>query len=127
MKRAIGFGIVFVVALLLGSAVHAAGKGTLDGKTFQGAMVEEGTDKLVHDTISFDKGMFHSAACDAYGFGKASYTIKPDGSFEATTLSDNEGTMQWRGMVSGNLISGDALWLKPGKAPVRYTIHGTLR
>ena len=127
MKRAIAFGIAFIAALLLGSAVDAAGNGKLDGKTFQGAMVEDGTDKLVHDTLSFDKGMFHSSACDSFGFGKASYTIKPDGSFEATTLSEKEGTMQWRGMVSGNLISGEVLWLKPGKEPVSYTIRGTLR
>ena len=35
--------------------------------------------------------------------------------------------MQWRGMASGNLISGDVLWLKPGRQPARYTIRGTLR
>jgi hypothetical protein len=126
MKPRLRILLAAVAMLPIGLAAHAAVP-TLDGKTFTGAMMEQGQQKPIHDTFVFQNGKFESTACDRYGFGSAAYTSKPDGSFEVTTTSPTEGTMRWQGRVTGDRIDGTAVWLKPGKAPVRYTIQGTLK
>jgi hypothetical protein len=114
------------VAVALFSANALAQQPSLDGKSFQGTMKDD-KGKAFADTFEFANGQFHSSACDKYGFGRASYTLQPDGRFEATTVSAKEGTMQWRGQVQGSNLQGEAIWLKPGKAPVRYQVQGTLK
>lgn len=117
---------VAFVAMALFAASSMAAPTMLDGKTFQGSMKQEGK-KAIPDSFSFARGQFHSTACDPYGFGSAAYTVQPDGRFEATTVSPTDGTIQWRGKISGDQLEGEALWLRPGKAPVRYAVQGTLR
>jgi hypothetical protein len=114
------------VALALLAAKGLAAQPALDGKSFQGTMQQEGK-KGIPDTFSFAGGQFHSSACDKYGFGRATYDAQPDGRFDATTVSPTDGTIQWHGKVEGDQLQGEALWLKSGKAPVRYQVQGTLK
>jgi hypothetical protein len=118
--------VALVAALLVGVAAQAAGP-MLDGRTFTGSMIEQAKEKPLPDTFEFKNGKFHSSACDKYGFGAAAYNIQPDGSFQATTVSPKEGSIQWQGRVTDNTLDGTALWMRPGQAPVHYTIHGTLK
>jgi hypothetical protein len=116
--------VAFVAMALLAARGQAA-QSKLDGKSFQGTMITEGK-KPISDTFAFANGQFHSSACDQYGFGRAAYSAQPDGRFSATTFSASEGTIEWHGKIEGDKLQGEAVWLKPGKAPVRYQIQGTL-
>ena len=82
------------------------------------------------DTFIFANGRFRSTACDAYGFAAAPYHSTRQGkrvSFEATAESAEEGTMAWKGTVTGSTLSGTVLWTKGGKKSVEYWFQGTSR
>ena len=108
--------------------VMAENKASLDGRTFVGQLGPAGKSKGDADNFVFVDGQFRSTACDAYGFGAAAYRatrVGGDLSFESTTESRKEGTMAWKGTVSGNSVSGTVVWTRAGKAPVEYWFKGT--
>jgi hypothetical protein len=97
-------------------------KGALDGKSFLGKMSDP-TDstKIYNEGISFQHGMFHSTACDTFGFKAASYTTKKDKGvieFSSTTTSNKDGhtsQMKWNGTVKGNELIAIAQMTVDGK------------
>ena len=120
LKKLVTF--AFVAALV---ALPALASGPLDGKTFHGKLTEVG--KGGHsDNFEFKNGQFLSTACQHEGFGAGAYTA--DGNtFTAQTMSKKEGTMDWKGTVNGDTISGTAVWTKTGQAPVNYTFEAKLK
>jgi hypothetical protein len=119
---------IFVAAAAL-VALPAFASGPLDGKTFHGKLVQTG--KSGHsDNFEFKDGQFLSTACEHEGFGSGAYTAEGSGTsytFTAQTTSKKEGTMDWKGAVNGDTISGTAVWTKTGQAPVNYTFEAKLK
>lgn len=122
-----------VLAFGLSTALHAEEKkkGELDGKSFDATNGEKGKTTGERDVITFADGRFHSSSCNAYGFGKSPYSTKHlEGgaiSFEAETVSPQEGTLRWRGVVKGNTIEGTYVWMKAGQRDIEYWFKGTLK
>lgn len=108
-------------------------KEALDGKAFTGKM-DDPTDanKMYDETITFKNGMFHSSACDAYGFGAASYTTKKDKDiieFSSTTNSSKDGhnnIMKWHGTVKGKELTATAEMMMDGKSQGTSTIKAMM-
>jgi hypothetical protein len=102
----------------------------LDGKRFMVEGGEQGKEKEASaDTLSFANGMFHSKGCDIYGFGDGAYKAMQNGdatTFEATTTSEKEGTIDWKGTINGNMIEGTYRWTKAGQNPIDYWFKGTM-
>jgi hypothetical protein len=108
-------------------------KMALDGKSFTGKM-NDPTDatKSYDETISFRNGKFHSSACDAYGFGEASYTVQKDKDmmeFTSTTTSNKDGhagQMNWHGSIKGNELTATAEMVMDGKSQGTSTIKAMM-
>jgi hypothetical protein len=112
------------------AAAGSGSPGLLDGKSFAGELGEKGKAKGDKDEFVFKAGTFRSAACDAYGFGDASYRATREGAsiaFTAETHSPKEGTMSWSGRVTGDHIEGTVTWAKEGKAPAEYWFRAQLK
>jgi hypothetical protein len=130
------FGTLGLAALALsltltaGRPAAAAG-GALDGKVFAGTTGETGKATGDKDVLVFRGGTFRSTACDTYGFDSARYTSAagPAGSiqFAARTVSPKEGTIDWRGVVRGDAVTGSYVWTKTGQRPIRYWFKGSLK
>ena len=52
---------------------------SLDGRRFDGVVLEPGKVAGDAERISFTKGLFHSTACDAYGYVAGPYSASADG------------------------------------------------
>ena len=90
----------------------------LDGRTFEGIVVECGKRSGDAETITFKNGRFHSSACQQYGYGEGAYKTSPaqDGlAFEAMTESPQYGQLLWKGVVRGQRLDGTLTMLKDGK------------
>ena len=90
----------------------------LDGRTFEGVVLECGKRAGDEETISFRNGRFHSSACQAYGYGDGPYkaAAAPDGlAFEAETESPQYGKLVWRGVVRGQRLDGTLTMVRDGK------------
>jgi len=100
----------------------------LDGKTFEGVVLERGKRSGDEETITFRNGRFHSSACRQYGYGDAPYSVfeAKDGlAFEAQTESPQYGKLLWRGTVRGARLDGTLTMLKDGKpAGEKWVIAG---
>ena len=109
-------------AKVKGGKAMAAKAGMLDGTKWTVELMspKKGA-KSQPDTLAFEKGMFDSSACHAFGFGNGKYRGKKENAgamgFSATTMSGKSGKMQWKGTVKGDAVSGTLLWTpKKGKA-----------
>lgn len=121
------------LALALMTSLVAA-QGLLDGRKFvadAGYVGKEADEK--GDVITFADGRFHSLTCDRWGFNKAEYKATKDGdlvSFEATTVSDSDDRLHWRGAVRGDLIEGKFThhrkprWYRPNPEPLEHWFKG---
>ena len=108
----------------------AAAQALLDGQRFVGDAGEKGEPADERDDVlTFAGGQFHSAACDRWHFGKATYRATRDGdaiAFEVETLSESDGRMVWRGTVKGDLLEGTFVhyrkpaWYRPHPEPVEH-------
>ena len=90
----------------------------LDGRRFEGVVLECGKSAGDADTISFTNGRFSSSACTAYGYGDGAYTeaAAQDGiAFEARTESPQYGALLWKGVVRGARLDGTLTMLKDGR------------
>ena len=106
----------------------------LDGKAFVADAGMKGKDADEKgDTLSFAGGMFHSSACDQYGYGKAAYKATQVGDaiqFEAETMSEKDGRLTWKGTVRGSDIEGTFVhhrkgWLlNPNPDPQEHWFKG---
>lgn len=90
---------------------------SLDGKRFHGVVLERGKTSGDAETVLFDKGRFHSTACDAYGYGDGPYTatVAGDGiQFEAQTESAQYGQLLWQGVIHGGRLDGTLTMMRDG-------------
>lgn len=97
--------------------VVCAQEGLLDDKVFLGRSKENHISTVKEEKLTFMNGALHSMAYARKGFTKGVYTavVKQDGiHFEAVTLSPEQGTIDWRGIVSGNSIVVTYQWKKKG-------------
>lgn len=109
-------------AMLLAALVPAlAAAEGLDGRRFEGVIIERGKTRGDADTISFKEGRFHSSACDEYGYGDAPYMISTVGDtvrFEAVTESPRYGKLLWTGSIRGERLEGTAMMQRQGKSAI---------
>ena len=91
----------------------------LDGRTFEGVVLEAGKTSGDADTLIFAKGMFRSTACDRYEYGDGPYKTSVAGdaiAFEAETISPKYGKLLWKGVVRGHKLDGTMTMIRDGKA-----------
>lgn len=91
----------------------------LDGRSFEGVVLEAGKTSGDADTLIFAKGRFRSTACDRYEYGDGPYMASVTGddiAFEAETVSPKYGKLQWKGVVRGRKLDGTMTMIREGKA-----------
>ena len=91
----------------------------LDGRRFDGIVLERGKTAGDADTISFTNGRFRSSACDRYGYGDGAYTAREAAGaieFECETESPKYGRLRWHGMVRGARLDATLTMLRNGVA-----------
>jgi hypothetical protein len=91
----------------------------LDGRSFEGVVLESGKISGDADTLIFKKGQFRSTACDRYEYGEGPYTATASGdtiAFEAETVSPKYGKLLWKGVVRGRKLDGTLTMVRDGKA-----------
>jgi hypothetical protein len=90
----------------------------LDGRKFDGVVLECGKTEGDADTIIFNNGRFRSTACDKYEYGDGAYTTtKADGGvrFHAETESPKYGKLVWEGTVRGKRLDATFTMVRDGK------------
>jgi hypothetical protein len=96
-----------------------ASRGALDGRNFDGIVLECGKTSGDADTLTFKDGRFRSSACDQYGYGDGAYTATRSGEtvvFEAETESPKYGKLLWKGVVRGPRLDGTMTMVRDGRA-----------
>ena len=91
----------------------------LDGRRFDGIVLECGKTAGDADTISFEGGRFRSSACDRYGYGDGAYTARESAGgivFESETESPKYGQLRWRGAVHGARMDATLTMVRDGVA-----------
>jgi hypothetical protein len=91
----------------------------LDGRRFEGVVLERGKTAGDADTLIFARGLFRSTACDRYGYGDGPYSVHAtsDGlAFEAETVSAQHGKLRWAGVVRGEKLDGTLTMVRDGQA-----------
>jgi hypothetical protein len=89
----------------------------LDGRRFDGIVLERGHTSGDADTLIFQAGRFRSTACDRYGYGDGDYVATVgDGeiAFHAETESARYGKLQWRGTVRGPRLDATLCMVRDG-------------
>lgn len=103
----------------------------LDGRRFDGVVLECGKTAGDADTLLFSDGRFRSTACDQYGYGDGAYSATASAdtiSFEALTESPKYGRLHWRGVVHGTRLDGTLTMLRDG-SPVgeKWVLAGEVK
>ncbi len=102
--------------------------GSLDGRRFDGVVLERGKTSGDADTLIFRNGRFLSTACDRYGYGDGPYTTSPSGdavAFQAETESPQYGKLLWKGRVQGDKLDGSFTMLRDGRvAGEKWVVAG---
>ena len=91
----------------------------LDGRRFDGVVLECGKTAGDADTLIFEGGRFRSSACDRYDYGDGAYTATVSGdeiAFESETESPKYGKLLWRGVVRGRRMDATLTMLRDGVA-----------
>jgi hypothetical protein len=91
----------------------------LDGKRFDGVVLERGKTVGDADTLTFEGGRFRSSACDRYDYGDGPYTATVSGgevAFECETQSPKYGKLLWRGVVRGPRMDATLTMMRDGVA-----------
>jgi hypothetical protein len=91
----------------------------LDGRRFDGIVLECGKTSGDADTLSFEGGRFRSSACDRYGYGDGAYTAQESAAgivFESETESPQYGRLRWRGVVNGARMDATLTMMRDGVA-----------
>ena len=107
----------------MSSATHI-----LDGRRFEGVVLERGKTSGDADTLIFERGRFRSTACDRWGYGDGAYAAAQQGesvSFTAETESPKYGKLSWRGVVNGERLDGALVTVRDGKpAGEKWVVAG---
>ncbi len=113
------------------SALPANSSSLLDGRRFDGVVLERGKTSGDADTLTFKGGRFRSSACDRYGYSDAPYQASAAGdaiAFEAETESPKYGKLRWKGVIRGDKLDATALMAREGKPPVEnWVVAGAPR
>jgi hypothetical protein len=91
----------------------------LDGRRFDGVVLECGKTTGDADTLIFDGGRFRSSACDRYDYGDGAYTATVSAgeiAFESETESPKYGKLLWRGVVRGARMDATLTMVRDGVA-----------
>lgn len=112
---------LFVPPLCMAVAAEPAlaSRAALDGRNFDGIVLECGKTSGDADTLIFKDGRFRSTACDQYGYGDGPYTATRSGEtvvFEAETESPKYGKLLWKGVVRGPRLDGTMTMVRDGRA-----------
>ena len=112
---------LFIPSLCMAVAPEPAlaSRGALDGRNFDGIVLECGKTSGDADTLTFKDGRFRSSACDQYGYGAGVYTATQSGdavAFEAETESPKYGKLLWKGVVRGARLDGTMTMVRDGRA-----------
>ena len=102
----------------LSIAPAAGGGDPLDGRTFDGIVLECGKTAGDADSLIFKNGRFRSTACDRYEYGDGPYTTVAAGetvSFSAETESPKYGKLRWQGVVRGRRLDGTLTMVRDGQ------------
>lgn len=102
---------LFMPDLSMAVASDAAGaqRDPLEGRKFDGIVLECGRTAGDADTLIFKNGRFRSTACDRYEYGDGPYTAAVSGdtiTFAAETESPKYGKLRWHGVVRGSRLDG---------------------
>ncbi len=106
------------LSFAVGTAAMPGQTAVLDGRTFEGVVLERGKTSGDADTIIFKDGRFRSTACDQYGYGDGAYTVSVTGeniAFQAETESPQYGKLLWKGVVNGKKLDGSMTMVRDGK------------
>ena len=111
---------LFVSPLRMADAAEPAlaARAGLDGRSFDGIVLECGKTSGDADTLIFKGGRFRSTACDQYGYGDGAYTATRSGEavvFEAETESPKYGKLLWKGVVRGPRLDGTMTMVRDGR------------
>jgi hypothetical protein len=90
----------------------------LDGRRFDGVVLECGKTAGDADSLLFAGGRFRSTACDRYEYGDGAYTVVASGdglTFAAETESPKYGTLRWHGVVRGKRLDGTLTMVRDGR------------
>jgi hypothetical protein len=113
------------------SALPSTASSLLDGRRFEGVVLERGKTSGDADTLIFDKGLFRSTACDRYGYGDGRYRASRAGdglAFEAETESAQYGKLRWAGTVHGEKLDGTLTMVRDGKpAGEKWVVAGEVK
>lgn len=104
----------FVNIAAFAAEVPASNSHFLDGLQFNGTTGEVGKGDHHEDTITFANGQFRSLDCEGWGFGPASYSARKEGEsyhFSATLESSDRGTLEWKGIITGDTAEASFRWL----------------
>jgi hypothetical protein len=96
----------------------AGGTNVLDGRTFDGIVLECGKTSGDADSLIFSDGRFRSTACDRYHYGDAPYTATTSGeevTFSAETESPKYGKLRWHGVIRGRRLDGTLVMVRDGQ------------
>jgi len=117
---------VLVTAAALGSwtdaaepesvrALAAPASVPLEGRTFQGEILDGHGASRAKDVVTFKDGKFRSANCAELGFDASPYWTRVDGEtvhFLAESVSAEGGKLVFRGAVRGGEAEWKAVWTK---------------
>jgi hypothetical protein len=102
----------------------------LDGRRFDGVVLERGKTSGDADMLIFEGGRFRSTACDRYGYGDAAYAATVQGetvSFTAVTESPKYGQLRWKGVVNGERLDASFTMVRDGKpAGEKWVVAGEI-
>jgi hypothetical protein len=96
----------------------SGGRDPLEGRTFDGIVLECGKTSGDADSLIFKNGRFRSTACDRYEYGDGPYTTVAAGdtvSFSAETESPKYGKLRWQGVVRGRRLDGTLTMVRDGQ------------
>ena len=89
----------------------------LDGRRFEGIVLERGRTSGDADTLIFEAGRFRSIACDRYGYGDGECVVIVDSgviAFRAETESQEHGRLLWHGTVRGPRLDATLAMVRNG-------------
>lgn len=107
------------LCLAVATAPARAQSSALDGRSFEGVVLERGKTSGDADTFIFSDGRFRSTACDQYGYSDGPYAASVSGdaiAFKAETESPKYGKLLWQGAVRGQKLDGTMTMVRDGKA-----------
>jgi hypothetical protein len=107
------------LSLAVAAAPARTQTSALDGRNFDGVVLERGKTSGDADTLIFNDGRFRSTACDQYGYSDGPYAASVSGDmivFEAETESPKYGKLLWKGVVRGHKLDGTMTMVREGKA-----------